>query len=525
MKINFSFLAATLYAISPIYAQAPAIQWQNTIGGSGFDILYALQQTADGGYIVGGLSDSNISGDKTENSNGFWDYWVVKVDATGTIQWQNTIGGSGYESNLFLQQTIDGGYFLGGTSDSNISGDKTENSLGKEDYWVLKLDATGIIQWQNTIGGNYYEVLSSIRQTADGGYILGGGSSSNISGDKTENSLGGLDFWVVKLDATGDIQWQNTIGGNGLDEIRSILQTADGGYILGGTSESTVSGDKTENSLGTRDYWVVKLDTTGTIQWQNTIGGNGYDILTCLQQTTDGGYIIGGYSGSDISGDKTENKMGDDDYWVVKLNATGSIQWQNTIGGNGYESLTYIQQIADGGYILGGFSNSNISGDKTEDCLGSTDYWVLKLDATGAIQWQNTIGGLGDDLLYSFQQTTDDGYILGGCSDSDISIDKTENSLGGKDFWIIKLAPETVPTGEAPSALGSLTIYPNPTSDVLFLRSEATITLCLHNAFGQILSTQTIQNQGKIHLSPYPNGIYFLVEIETGIVHKILKVK
>jgi len=105
MKINFSFLAATLYAISPIYAQAPSIQWQNTIGGSGFDIFYALQQTADGGYIVGGLSDSNISGDKTENSNGFWDYWVVKVDATGTIQWQNTIGGSGYESNLFLQQT------------------------------------------------------------------------------------------------------------------------------------------------------------------------------------------------------------------------------------------------------------------------------------------------------------------------------------------------------------------------------------------------------------------------------------
>lgn len=526
MKIKLSFLAATLFAISPIYAQAPAVQWQKTIGGSGLDLFYDVQQTADGGYIMGGISDSNISGNKAENCNGYWDYWVVKVDATGIIQWQNTIGGSDYETNLSIQQTDDGGYILGGTSYSNISGDKTENCLGEGDFWVLKLNASGAIEWQNTIGGNYFDELSSLEQTADGGYIIGGSSSSDISGDKIENSSGGWDYWVVKLDATGTLQWQNTIGGNDFDYLFSVQQTSDGGYIIGGSSSSDISGDKTENSLGARDYWVVKLDTIGTIQWQNTIGGNGYDHLTCLQQTTDGGYILGGYSGSDISGDKTENRVGnDDDFWVIKLNATGSIQWQNTIGGNSYEPLTCLQQIADGGYIVGGFSNSNISGDKTEDCLGNADYWMLKLDATGIIQWQNTLGGLGDDLLYSLQQTTDDGYIIGGSSNSNISSDKTENSLGGQDFWIIKLAPEYVPTVEVPSAKGSLTIYPNPATDAIFIQSETVTTLCLRNAFGQVLSTQIIQTQGKIDLSNYPNGIYFLTELQTGIEHKILKVK
>ena len=214
---------------------------------------------------------------------------------------------------------------MGGTSTSNISGDKTEISQGDFDYWVVKLDASGNIQWQNTIGGNGFDDLGSLQQTADGGYILGGKSNSNISGDKTENSQGVLDYWVVKLDASGNIQWQNTIGGNGFDELISLQQTADGGYILGGYSVSNISGDKTENSQGGKDYWVVKLDASGNIQWQNTIGGNGNDELYSLQQTTDGGYILGGQSISNISGDKTENCQGFYDFWVVKLDAVSSV--------------------------------------------------------------------------------------------------------------------------------------------------------------------------------------------------------
>ena len=234
-------------------AVAQEIEWQNTIGGNGHDQLRAVRQTGDGGCILGGASVSNISGDKTENSNGDYDYWIVKTDAAGNIQWQNSIGGSGYDYLIAIEQTNDMGYILGGFSSSDSSGDKAENNWDTSsityDYWIVKTDSLGNIQWQNNIGGNGVDQLSSIQQTADGGYILGGFSNSNISGDKAENCLGPWDYWIVKTDSLGNIQWQNTIGGNGVDDLESIKQTADGGYILSGVSGSGISGDKNGKQL------------------------------------------------------------------------------------------------------------------------------------------------------------------------------------------------------------------------------------------------------------------------------------
>ncbi len=267
--LSFLIILTTFSALPQV-----AIEWQRTIGGSGYDYLRSVQQTFDGGYILGGWSNSNISGDKTENSQGATDYWVVKTDSAGNIQWQKTIGGSGYDWLLSIQQTTDGGYILGGTSDSNTSGDKTENSKGYRDYWILKSDSAGNIQWQKTIGGSNYDELSCIKQTTDGGYILGGKSNSDMSGDKTENSNGGWDYWIVKTDSMGNIQWQNTIGGGGYDYLWYLKQTADSGYILGGMSASFISGDKTDNSKGSHDYWIIKTNVGGTIQWQKTIGGS-----------------------------------------------------------------------------------------------------------------------------------------------------------------------------------------------------------------------------------------------------------
>ncbi|MBK9399657.1 MAG: T9SS type A sorting domain-containing protein [Bacteroidetes bacterium] len=420
---------------STVFSQV--IEWQNTIGGSDREEVFEVQQTSDGGYIIGGMSSSNISGDKTENSQGGYDYWIVKTDSIGSILWQNTIGGNSNDRLNSIQQTTDGGYILGGYSLSGISGDKTENSISW-DYWIVKTDSTGIIEWENTIGGDSVDYLYSIRQTADGGYILGGSSNSAISGDKTENSLG-ADYWIVKTDPMGQIQWQNSIGGNSNEDFRIINQTSDGGYILGGYSTSSISGDKTENSFGGYDYWIVKTDANGNIQWQNTIGGSSQDYLYSIQQTTDGGFILGGTSNSTISGDKTENNKGLYDFWIVKTDSIGNIQWQKTIGGNDWDRLFSIQQTVDEGFILGGFSGSNISGDKTENCLGWEDYWIVKTDSIGSIQWQNTLGGEWTDYLRSVKQTNDGGFILGGYSESDLGIDKTEINQGFVDFWIIKI--------------------------------------------------------------------------------------
>jgi hypothetical protein len=377
------------------------------------------------------------------------DYWVVKLNSTGAIHAQNTIGGDQGDYLHDIQQTTDGGYILGGSSSSGISGDKTEAYLGRTDYWVVKINNLGEIEWQNTLGGVFYDQLISVSQTSDGGYILGGYSSSDISEDKTEDSRF-EDYWIVKLDNAGNIEWQNTIEGNSLDNLTSVQQTIDGGYILGGYSTSGIQWDKTEANMGgsySTDYWVIKLNSLGGIEWQNTIGGSSSDYLYSIEQTLDGGYILGGDSFSGISGDKTEASLGGTDYWIVKLNSTGAIVGQNTIGGSSYDYLRSIQQTADGGSILGGFSDSGISGDKTEASQGLTDYWVIKLNSLGGIEWQNTIGGSSSDNLYSIEQTLDGGYILGGNSNSGISGDKTEPNLGASysgDYWVIKLYPDPI---------------------------------------------------------------------------------
>jgi len=436
-------MVISAFFLMKAFSQAPEIEWQNTIGANNDDELLSIDQTSDGGYILGGYTPSGLSGDKTEASLGLYDYWVVKLNSAGTIQWQNTIGGSSDDLLFSIQQTSDDGYIIGGCSNSVMSGDKTEGLIGDYDYWVIKLNDSGAIEWQNTIGGSDKDALFSIQQTTDGGYILGGDSYSGISGDKTEPSLGNADYWVVKLNSTGAIQWQNTIGGSEDDHLYCLQQTSDDGYILGGYSNSGLSGDKTEASLGDYDYWVVKLNNIGALEWQNTIGGSHYDQLYSIQETSDGEYIVGGYSLSGISGDKTEPSLGSADYWVVKLKSNGVIKWQNTIGGSSADDLYSVQQTSDGGYVLGGYSFSDISGDKTEASLGNYDYWVVKLNSTGTIQWQNTIGGSGIDHLRSIQQTSDGGYILGGDSWSGISGDKTEASSGGYDYWVVKLYPFT----------------------------------------------------------------------------------
>lgn len=443
MKIKYFLLVIVSFFLGNMMCCAvpkSVIEWQKTIGGSGDDNLTILQQTSDGGYILGGFSNSNISGNKSENSKGGADYWVIKLDAFANIEWQKTYGGIGEEDLRVIKLTQDGGYLLCGYSTSGISGDKTENSNGSNDIWIIKINAAGDIQWQNSIGGSDNDLIYTMQLTPDGGCILGATSSSNISGDKTENSYGGNDYWVVKLNNTGSIIWQKTIGGSNDDIIRSIEPTSDDGYILVGISNSGISGNKTEINQGNYDQFIVKIDAVGNIQWQNTIGGNAEDFAAKVIQTPDNNFIISGASYSPISGDKTEDSYnGNSDLWILKLNTNGNIIWQKTIGGDLWDATYDFKPTTDGGYIIAANSNSNLFNDKTEGNFGVIDYWVLKLDAFGNIQWQNTIGGSGDDYVTTIQQTIDGGYIAGGYSPSSISGKKNENSKGGNDFWIVKL--------------------------------------------------------------------------------------
>ncbi|MBK7035653.1 MAG: T9SS type A sorting domain-containing protein [Bacteroidetes bacterium] len=455
MKIFYIFLFSS-FLIPYSFSQAPEIEWQNTIGAS-YDEFRAIEQTQDGGYILGGYSSSPIGGDKTEGSFA-QDYWIIKIDAAGNIIWENTLHGEDGDYLTNARQTDDGGYILGGHTQSGSGGDKSENTIcdctGDYDLWIVKVDATGNIEWENTIGGENYDFIYTdcLEHTIDGGYIVGSVSFSGISGDKTENNINGYNYWIFKLNASGNIVWQNTITGGGILQV--VRETNEGGFILGGSSATSPAGDKTVGTYGNEDYWVVKTDALGNIEWQKNYGGNKQDQLMDLNQTLDGGYILGGFSYSGISGNKSETVWGGvdnyADYWVIKIDSLGNIIWQNDIGGFKDDFLLSVQQNTNGEYILGGYSGSGATGDKLETPIGGYDYWIVSLNELGNIEWQNTIGGSNDDYLYDIALTQEGGYTLGGTSYSSISGDKTENRIGSSfNYWIVKLfADECVPLVE-----------------------------------------------------------------------------
>ncbi len=436
-------VAALLLFFSVNVIAQPVMQHQQTIGGNMDDNLKSMCFTSDGGIVLGGYSSSGRSGEKTKRSRGGDDYWVVKLDNKGVIEWDKTISGDADDVLNVILQTKDGGYILGGYSWSGKFAEKTDTGRGWSDFWVVKLDKQGNIQWDKTIGGNDMDFLSCMQQTQDGGYLLGGYSYSNRSGEKTDNSRGQDDYWIVKLDAGGKVQWNKTIGGKSYDYLFALQQTSDGGCILGGYSYSGISGEKTGASRGNADFWIVKINRQGTIQWDKTIGGNGEDELYALEPTTDNGYIAGGRSASGISGEKTAALRGATDYWVVKMDAAGGIQWDKTIGGTDYDYLQSLQQTKDSGYVLGGASWSNGSYEKSANRVGTLfrpDYWVVKLRADGSKVWDRTIGGDEHDALFCIKEISKDHYLAGGSSSSGISGTKTDSCRGGTDYWLVEIA-------------------------------------------------------------------------------------
>ncbi len=380
-----------------------------------------------------------------------------------------------------------------GYSDSN-DGDVSGNQ-GSQDVWVVKLNAAGAIQWQKSLGSNVVDYGYSI-QTISGGYILAGSSKSG-------GTHGDLDYWIVKLNQTGAILWQKFLGGSAAEEPFSIRPTPDGGYIVAGYSLSNdynVSGNH-----GDMDYWVVKLNTTGVIQWQKSLGGSGTDWAYSIQPTNGGGYVVAGFSRSD-DGDVSGNHGGAD-AWIVKLDLNGAIQWQKSLGGSGDDSAGDVQVTSDGGYIVAGSSKSN-DGDVSGN-LGNSDVWVVKLDATGAIQWQKLLGGSSSEGSGSIQSTGDGGYILSGSTSSqngDVS-----GHHGFTDYWVVKLNPVTGVEDHLSAAAWQ--VFPNPTTAVVDIQldeNESSANITITDVFGRQLQKQIIGNKGRLDMANLPAGVYIL---------------
>ena len=252
------------------------------------------------------------------------------------------------------------------------------------------------IEWQKSFGGSSGEQAECIKQTSDGGYIVAGYTLST-NGDVI-GSHGGFDYWIIKLSSIGILEWKKTFGGTNSEYARSINQTSDGGYIVAGISNSN-DGD-VSGGHGDNDYWILKLSSIGDIEWQKTLGGLYNDVANIAIQTSDGGYLVGGFTGS-IAQDVTDNHGGYD-YWIVKLSELGTIQWQKTFGGTTHDHVLNMKQTTDGGYIIAGYTLSN-NGDVTGN-HGGYDIWIVKISNNGILEWQKHLVVLLKIMLLTYNK-------------------------------------------------------------------------------------------------------------------------
>lgn len=514
---NKVFLLAMGIVLSThsLIAQVPSIQWQKCLGGTNSEQAFNnIEKTSDGGYILASHTSSN-DGDVSGN-RGVWNIWIVKLNNSGSIQWQKCFGGTGDTSfmnwNVSIKQTTDGGYIFASTTMSNdidVSGNH-----GGWDIWVVKLNSIGNIQWQKCLGGTEYELAQSIELTSDGGYIVAGSTSSN-NGDVTGNHSVSSDAWIIKFNSTGGIQWQKCLGGTGLEQAYNIKQTSDNGYVVACRADSN-NGDVSGNH-GSNDFWLVKLNSSGVIQWQKCYGGTNSEYASDIQLTNDGGYILCGQTNSN-NGD-VKGFHGGVDCLVIKVDSLGTIQWQKCLGGTTNNGIYFgmpfcIIKTSDGGFIVFCTSDSNDG-----DVIGKAfDYWVVKLNSSGAIQWQKCMGGTSLEQACSVKQTTDGGFILSGftfSNDGDVS----GNHTGGEtvDAWIVKLSAETL--SASAFDFGSISISPNPTDSKINIEFNKFNTLTggqinIINSLGQQVATTPITTSGKqsiMQLATWGgSGMYFV---------------
>jgi hypothetical protein len=353
--------------------------WEKTFGGTEQDICNLMVQTKDGGYILGGSSKSDRNEHKSQPNLGSFDYWIIRLDANGNKLWDKTYGGADYDFLYSLQQTPDGGILLGGYSDSGISGNKTVWN-GLPDYWVLKLDANGNKLWDKSFGEADADAIYVLKQSSNGGFYLGGGAAKNHTPTLKRKRRTGDEFHVAHFDENGTLLWEKTYGGQRDDYLTALQPTHDGGCVIGGISTSGRNGDKTQPNQGKGDYWVVKLDANGQKKWDRTYGGKNFDYLSAIEPTSDGGFILGGISASAKGAHKTHDSKGKTDFWLVETDARGNKLWDETYGGAEEDALYALQQTSDGGYVLGGISDSPSSGHKGSQLLGYKDFWILKLN-------------------------------------------------------------------------------------------------------------------------------------------------
>ena len=478
--LQFLQILILVFSIANIAIAQPEIGWVKVFGADYLERGEAVTQVDDGGYIAVG---NIICVDDTTASTSD-DWWIIKVDDLGNLQWEKCLDVEGYDDAVDVKATMDNGCIVTG----HISDDESNSEHnGITDYYVMKLDSLGEVEWERFYGGTPSEFSYTISLTSDAGYVVAGSRK------------------IYKLDALGNIEWEERYGGTQADIIYSIKQISDLGYVAAGYTKSD-DGDVAMNQ-GEEDVWIIKLDVNGKLEWSKTYGGSGEDQARAVEQTDNGGYIVGGYTESH-DGD-IANNYGEEDYWILKLDANGNLEWEKNFGGQEEDICRSLQKTSDGGYVLSGSSRSSDS-DVTNN-LGLTDIWILKIDDNGNLEWKKNYGGSGNDYCTDVRETMDGGFISTGFTSSDDDFgNQVPPTLFG-NLFIMKLAPLSVGLNES-TGESKIRVFPNPNSGFFTVNTSlinTPLSIVVHDVNGKVIYTKTELNE-FVEIDNLANGVYFL---------------
>jgi len=374
------------------------------------------------------LFTSLLSCSKSDNN-------TEKIVIEKITDFAKTLGGSLNESAQSIVKTTDGGYAILGHTQST-DGDVENKTNASFDFWLLKFNSDDKLQWQKTYGGSDDDRGLDIIQTQEGGYAILGYSKST-DGNVTEN-MGANDFWICKLDSSGNITWQKSYGFLGADIGYALTETNDNGYLITGVLDVSASGGQgNSKSLNTQhaggDYWAIKLNTNGDKEWSKFFGGTFTDTPYDVVQTQDNGYLIVGSSDSDDVDIK--GNQGTYDFWVVKISESGNLLWEKSFGGSQIDEAWGVLASNDGNFIIVGDTRSNDK-DVTNN-NGAADAFVIKITPNGDLIWRKSFGGTSFDTARSISKSNDGGFLISGSSRSSDG-DVLKNN-GQNDAWVFKI--------------------------------------------------------------------------------------
>lgn len=416
--------------------QQTGIVSQRLMGGEDDEYISTVISTADGGHLVAATTGSNNSGDVRASHGSSNDWWIVRLNSNNDTIWTRTLGSTSGEDYVSAAATSDGGFVIAGSTNGHNDGDVgISHSPGHYDCWVVKLNSNGDIAWSRMLGGSNNDYGRAVTATADGNIVVAG-STSSTDGDVT-GTRSVDDLWVIKLNnANGQLIWQKVVGGSNPDVATAITAATDGGVVVAGNTSSN-NGDVGQ-LIGQTDGWIIKLDVNGGFVWKKVVGGAGMEWVNGISKTNDGGYVIAGSTYSNNTGNIGSNH-GNEDGWVMKLKGNGDVEWCNTFGGTDYEGFVAVAATPDGGYLAGGYSESNNNGDVGPN-KGDTDGWLVKLDANGQRQWFRGLGSNEYDDITALAINSGGSCTIGagtsGNKNGDVS--GTNHGNGTAEAWLIK---------------------------------------------------------------------------------------